>query len=140
MCTGIFGIRDIDRIEGEYLDVFNFELKVTEDEILNHHHGLMLAASPTYTPSFAKVCRDTAITPIHKVPTNAHQSYRRRRSPPQNIPELQPINPASLSSSEGIFTLPIDTRLYDCLPKPPKEHRICHCRHERSLAWMRVEQ
>jgi len=114
MCTGIFGKRDIDRIKGEYLDVFNFELKVTEDEILNHHHGLTLAASPTYTPLFAKVCRDAAI--IHKDPTNAHQSQRRRRSPPQNVPELQPISPASSSSSEGVFTLPIDTRFYDCLP------------------------
>jgi hypothetical protein len=56
MCTDIFDKRDIGRIEGpgEYLDVLNLEFKVTEDDILNHHHGLTPAASPTYTPSFAK--------------------------------------------------------------------------------------
>ncbi|KAF8176018.1 hypothetical protein BJ912DRAFT_1064048 [Pholiota molesta] len=40
LCTGVFGKRDVGRIEREYLDVLNFELKITEDDLLSHHQGL----------------------------------------------------------------------------------------------------
>jgi hypothetical protein len=109
MCTGIFGKRDIGRIEREYLDVLNFELRVTEDDILSHHQGLAAAArlppSPSHSPtSFAKrlshISQEPA--PVHTFVERRHaHSHRRRRSPPQDVPDLQPISPASSSSSSS---------------------------------------
>jgi hypothetical protein len=40
-CTGIFGKRDIGRIEREFLEVLNFELGITEADLLSHHQGLL---------------------------------------------------------------------------------------------------
>lgn len=41
LCTGIFGKRDVGRIEREYLEVLNFELGVSEADLLSHHQGLL---------------------------------------------------------------------------------------------------
>lgn len=40
-CTGLFGKRDIARIEREFLDVLDWELSVSESDILNLHDSLM---------------------------------------------------------------------------------------------------
>jgi hypothetical protein len=110
MCTGIFGKRDIGRIEREYLDVLNFELKVTEDDILSHHQGLTAAArlppSPRHSPRSVamRLSHHTQQpAPIHTYVErrHAHHHHRRRHSPPQPVPELQPISPASSSSSSS---------------------------------------
>lgn len=110
MCTGIFGKRDIGRIEREYLDVLNFELRVTEDDILSHHQGLTAAArlppSPRYSPKAVamRLFHPSQPAPIHSYVERRHthhQSHRRRHSPPHDVPELQPISPASSSSSSS---------------------------------------
>lgn len=41
LCTGIFGKIDVGRIEREYLEVLNFELGVSEADLLSHHQGLL---------------------------------------------------------------------------------------------------
>ncbi|KAF9555233.1 hypothetical protein CPC08DRAFT_643144, partial [Agrocybe pediades] len=41
MCTGVFGKRDVGRIEREYLDVLGFELKITEEDLLKHEQGIL---------------------------------------------------------------------------------------------------
>ena len=41
LCTGIFGKRDVGRIEHEYLEVLNFELGVSEADLLSQHQGLL---------------------------------------------------------------------------------------------------
>ena len=40
MCTGVFGKRDVGRIEREFLQVLNWDLSVSEDDILSHHHSI----------------------------------------------------------------------------------------------------
>lgn len=44
LCTGVFGKRDVGRIERELLDVLNFDLGILEDDILSHHDGLSTVA------------------------------------------------------------------------------------------------
>ncbi|KAJ7612984.1 hypothetical protein FB45DRAFT_802915 [Roridomyces roridus] len=44
LCTGVFGKRDIGRIEREFLDVLEWRLRVTEQDLLVHRQGLMRAA------------------------------------------------------------------------------------------------
>ncbi|KAJ7932266.1 hypothetical protein B0H13DRAFT_2307829 [Mycena leptocephala] len=45
LCTGVFGKRDIGRIEREFLDVLDWELGIAEADLLAHHEALMEAAS-----------------------------------------------------------------------------------------------
>jgi hypothetical protein len=47
MCTGVFGKRDIGRIEREFLDVLDFELSITEDDIMSHHDAIMSLVAPS---------------------------------------------------------------------------------------------
>ncbi|KAJ7651029.1 hypothetical protein FB45DRAFT_689575, partial [Roridomyces roridus] len=44
ICTGVFGRRDIGRIEREMLEVLEWRLSVCERDVLAHHQGLMRAA------------------------------------------------------------------------------------------------
>lgn len=46
LCTGVFGKRDIGRIEREFLDVLDFELGVQESDILSHHAVIMSLTRP----------------------------------------------------------------------------------------------
>ncbi|EIM89736.1 uncharacterized protein STEHIDRAFT_144986 [Stereum hirsutum FP-91666 SS1] len=46
VCTGVFGKRDIGRIEREFLDVLDFELGVSESDILSLHEPIMAIVSP----------------------------------------------------------------------------------------------
>jgi len=49
--TGIFGIKDIGRMEREFLDVLDYELTVSEAEILDLHETLVPHVSPSSQPS-----------------------------------------------------------------------------------------
>ncbi|THH28210.1 hypothetical protein EUX98_g5982 [Antrodiella citrinella] len=46
LCTGVFGKRDIGRIEREFLDVLDFELGITEADILFHHANIVSLTHP----------------------------------------------------------------------------------------------
>ncbi|KAI0934885.1 hypothetical protein AcV5_006580 [Taiwanofungus camphoratus] len=48
LCTGVFGKRDIGRIEREFLDVLDFELGVHEADILSHHGVIMSLSHPRH--------------------------------------------------------------------------------------------
>ncbi|EPS98959.1 hypothetical protein FOMPIDRAFT_1125320 [Fomitopsis schrenkii] len=48
LCTGIFGKRDIGRIEREFLDVLDFELGVSEQDVLAHHAAIMALVQPSH--------------------------------------------------------------------------------------------
>ncbi|KAI0339989.1 hypothetical protein BDW22DRAFT_1347090 [Trametopsis cervina] len=50
LCTGVFGKRDIGRIEREFLDVLDYELAVTDADILSHYPALMAAVEPPASP------------------------------------------------------------------------------------------
>ncbi|KAJ7894651.1 hypothetical protein B0H14DRAFT_3646376 [Mycena olivaceomarginata] len=43
LCTGVFGKRDIGRIEREFLDVLDWDLGVGEAECVVHHEGLVVS-------------------------------------------------------------------------------------------------
>ncbi|KIK71204.1 hypothetical protein GYMLUDRAFT_33344 [Collybiopsis luxurians FD-317 M1] len=51
--TGLFGKTDVGRIEREFLEVLDWELKLTEEDLLAHYDSLSLSsfpATPTSTP------------------------------------------------------------------------------------------
>jgi len=46
LCTGLFNKRDVGRIEREFLDVLDFELAVSEGDVLTHYEPVMLLRRP----------------------------------------------------------------------------------------------
>ncbi|OSD08262.1 hypothetical protein PYCCODRAFT_1441233 [Trametes coccinea BRFM310] len=51
LCTGVFGKRDIGRIEREFLDVLDFELGVSEADLLAHHDALLALSHAPRLPA-----------------------------------------------------------------------------------------
>jgi len=47
VCTGVFGKRDVGRIEREFLDVLDFELSITENDIMGHHDAIISLVHPS---------------------------------------------------------------------------------------------
>jgi len=90
LCTGVFGKRDVGRIEREYLEVLNFELGISEADLLSHHQGLL----------------DTTIYPPPPSPRFAHHHSLRSESiggrHQLEVPALDPsTSPHSSSSSSS---------------------------------------
>jgi hypothetical protein len=88
LCTGVFGKRDVGRIEREYLEVLNFELGITEADLLSHHQGLLDAImylpppSPRFTP--------------HNLPRPQSMGHHHLE-----VPALDPSNPMSPHTSSS---------------------------------------
>ncbi|KAJ7073683.1 hypothetical protein C8F01DRAFT_1098028 [Mycena amicta] len=96
LCTGVFGKRDVGRIEREFLDVLDWELGVREADLLAHHQALMEIAFPR---THGKV--ESLDIPY------ANSKHTRRVSSTSitiTLPDLEPSSPAS--SSLGSFSPP----------------------------------
>ncbi|KAJ7651045.1 hypothetical protein FB45DRAFT_1050863 [Roridomyces roridus] len=94
ICSGIFGKRDIGRIEREFLDVIDWKLGISEADVLAHHTGLMRAAirlkvrnaAPEETPQQLRMVR---------------LGWHHRRSSSSStasVPALEPSSPGSSPS------------------------------------------
>ncbi|KAJ7766605.1 hypothetical protein B0H16DRAFT_1366665 [Mycena metata] len=89
LCTGVFGKGDVGRIEREFLDVLDWELGVSEDDLLAHHEGLLVASSRRSSAPASRVVLKSA--PLRA----AHVHHVRRPS----VPELEPSSPQSSLAS-----------------------------------------
>ncbi|KAH0827115.1 hypothetical protein J3R83DRAFT_4803 [Lanmaoa asiatica] len=108
LCTGVFGKRDVGRIEREFLDVLDFELSVTEDDILSHHDPLSAIALPSHSSR------------RHADP-HTHSRYH-----PANhavCPDLDPSSPKSSSSRSSPAPLTPETHAVPTYGTHPK---VCH--------------
>jgi hypothetical protein len=100
--TGIFGKQEIGHIEGEYLDV----LFITVHRLLHISHLYPVIHQGLSRCGYRTIHKDSYQRTLTKAIADGAK----------NVPELQPISPASSSSSErSFFTWPIDFRFYDCL-------------------------
>ncbi|KAJ7268090.1 hypothetical protein B0H12DRAFT_1010092 [Mycena haematopus] len=85
LCTGLFGKRDIGRIEREFLDVLDWELGVSEADLMAHHEGVVAAAERESASARTRV----------KSPVPHAKTHVRRPS----MPELEPSSPQSSLAS-----------------------------------------
>ena len=113
LCTGVFGKRDVGRIEREYLEVLNFELGISEGDLLSHHQGLLDAIM--YLPPSA--------------PRFTHHNSPRTHSMRRNhleVPELDPSNPLSphSSSSSSSSSSPDTPCTMDASPPRPRKGEL----------------
>ncbi|KAF8904658.1 hypothetical protein CPB85DRAFT_1184668, partial [Mucidula mucida] len=83
-CTGVFGKRDIGRVEREFLDVLDFELHVSEADLLVHHR-LLTYRSHSRSPS----------PPSRNVRPRHHIRHASSSSISLCVPALVPSSPSS---------------------------------------------
>ncbi|KAJ7268081.1 hypothetical protein B0H12DRAFT_1002616, partial [Mycena haematopus] len=88
LCTGLFGKRDIGRIEREFLDVLDWELGVSEADLMAHHEGVVAAAERESSARSTRVKSTPHVVPHPK-------THVRRPS----MPELEPSSPQSSLAS-----------------------------------------
>ncbi|KAK0496812.1 hypothetical protein EDD18DRAFT_1164119 [Armillaria luteobubalina] len=114
ICTGVFGKRDIGRIEREFLDVLDFELSVTEADLLSHHAGLSAAVSPSPSPSSRHSVEQAS-------PRSPHKRHHHRSS----VPALEPSSP---ESSDGSSSPQTPSTLHESSPESfhPKKPQAAH--------------
>ncbi|KAI0053947.1 hypothetical protein FA95DRAFT_1467459, partial [Auriscalpium vulgare] len=88
VCTGVFGKRDIGRIEREFLDVLDFELSISEADIMAHHDAIMSLVSPAHRhahgvphptlPSLDYSSSSSASSPTHSSSSSTAASFSPR--------------------------------------------------------------
>ncbi|KAJ6521463.1 hypothetical protein DFH09DRAFT_1047901 [Mycena vulgaris] len=145
LCTGVFGKRDVGRIEREFLDVLDWELGVGEADLMAHHAGLAFALAPEPVrapePKLLAVPRHTRKTSVPELEPSSPQS---------SAASMSPRTPAShsshLSSSAPAKELdvPMDVdshsapqksgRFHDLLRSFPLPRPHSHHAHGRSFA------
>jgi hypothetical protein len=117
VCTGVFGKRDIGRIEREFLDVLDFELSITEDDIMTHYDAIMSLVAPTRHSHF--------------VPAVPELSYT--SSPSSTLASLSPRTPSTLVESP--MGMEHHSKSGDALPLPHQtqfvEAPVSQPRHEK---------
>ncbi|KAF9446409.1 hypothetical protein P691DRAFT_631794, partial [Macrolepiota fuliginosa MF-IS2] len=115
LCTGVFGKRDVGRIEREYLDVLDFELGVTEADLLSHHQGLLNAVFPT----------SHAYRNQHLQFTHSHSATSRTVSSQVSSAPVPELSPSSDESSSGSSS-PRTPSTLDSSPSYSPEHGKRH--------------
>ncbi|KAF7340283.1 Cyclin N-terminal domain-containing protein [Mycena venus] len=93
LVTGVFGKGDIGRIEREFLEVLDWELSVTEADVLAHHEGLNDAAG--FSESW--VAKEETVNVLHPSLALALAHPHSPTSAP--VPELEPSSPHSSAGS-----------------------------------------
>ncbi|KZV65939.1 hypothetical protein PENSPDRAFT_744900 [Peniophora sp. CONT] len=119
MCTGIFGKRDIGRIEREFLSVLDWDLSISEDDALAHYAQLMpevhLSAlppmSPLPLPSTTTATSSTVSSPMPALQHSPSSSLASLspRTPPSYVEDPMEVDvaPSSrLHSREGSIDVP----------------------------------
>ncbi|KAN0123972.1 hypothetical protein V8E52_002462 [Russula decolorans] len=85
VCTGVFGKRDIGRIEREFLDVLDFELSISENDIMGHHDAIISLVHPPRAHS-------------HYIPPVPELDYS-SSSPASTSASLSPLTPSTFVES-----------------------------------------
>ncbi|KAJ4001281.1 hypothetical protein F5050DRAFT_1803364 [Lentinula boryana] len=112
-CTRLFGKHDVGRIEREFLEVLDWELRLTEDDLLAHYEPLVLATfsdapDAPLSESIVKLPRfqecplieeaeeELSSSPLPSFPSSAHQ--RSETNQPTRLPLIMHFSsPSSFS-------------------------------------------
>ncbi|KAJ6563698.1 hypothetical protein DFH09DRAFT_478919 [Mycena vulgaris] len=148
LCTGVFGKRDVGRIEREFLGVLDWELGVGEADLMAHHAGLAFALAPEPVrapePMLLAVPRHTRKTSVPELELSSPQSSAASMSP--RTPASSSHSSSHLSSSPPAKELdvPMDVdshpaaqksgRFHDLLRSFPLPRSHTHHAHGRSFA------
>ncbi|CDO70314.1 hypothetical protein BN946_scf184843.g3 [Trametes cinnabarina] len=119
LCTGVFGKRDIGWIEREFLDVLDFELGVSEADLLAHHDALLaishaprLSARPSHqhharrtsSPLGSRWSTDSSDMDVDS--ESSSESLSLPRTPEPHVPVSSVPFPASSKAAENVDFAP----------------------------------
>lgn len=76
-CTGVLGKREVGIVEREFLDVLNWDLRISEENILAHYDGV--SDPGTRSPSYRRVASSSPNADRAAHRTRRHR--RRKRNP-----------------------------------------------------------
>ncbi|KAJ7706839.1 hypothetical protein B0H17DRAFT_1325637 [Mycena rosella] len=96
LCTGVFGKRDVGRIEREFLGVLDWELGVSEADLMAHH-AVLLAGSGAAVPRPRAHTRHLSVPELE--PSSRSVSSSSSSSASSSSPSPSPRTPAHLSPS-----------------------------------------
>ncbi|KAK7019522.1 hypothetical protein R3P38DRAFT_2713529, partial [Favolaschia claudopus] len=90
LCTGVFGKRDIGRIEREFLAVLDWELGVREEDVMAHHEALVGGGMEVVVPSLVEAPEQQPTsafsTPSSESPSSSSSSSASTLSSPRTPP------------------------------------------------------
>ena len=110
LCTGVFGKRDVGRIEREFLDVLDYELTLHESDLLSHHDTII---SLVYPSRFLARPHHTVSAPAS--PRHHHRAHA-KAAPANSLPSH--FSDSSDSGSDA-STSPSTSPLPLVHPYPP---------------------
>ncbi|KAJ7633149.1 hypothetical protein FB45DRAFT_522921 [Roridomyces roridus] len=125
LCTGVFGKGDIGRIEREFLEVLDWELGISESDVLAHHEGIMQAAFGLESPQVVhapaplkKECRRSSKSPARCCPGLEPSS------PHSSVGSLSPPTPVSHALYPDDVPMDVEEDVYSPIPvaKRPRHH------------------
>ncbi|CAK5277151.1 unnamed protein product [Mycena citricolor] len=121
LCSGVFGKRDVGRVEREFLEVLNWDLGVREEEILMHWGGVMGLPDEDMPPVATPAAAATRIE-ITPAPESEYHGT--------GVPTLEPSSPSSTYSSSPRTPSTTDMDVDQPAPHAKKyEHEHGHHRH-----------
>ncbi|KAF5330981.1 hypothetical protein D9619_005207 [Psilocybe cf. subviscida] len=134
LCTGVFGKRDVGRIEREYLDVLNFELKITEDDLLSHHEGLAEVSHLTLSPRSAIASLEMEMevdssSAVEQPMAPRERRHRRTQAPSIAVavaPSVPELSPSSCESSPNSASSSSSSSSASFSPRTPPDAAIEH--------------
>ncbi|KAK7038288.1 hypothetical protein R3P38DRAFT_3182380 [Favolaschia claudopus] len=126
LCTGVFGKRDIGRIEREFLAVLDWELGVREEDVMAHHEALVGGNMEVVVPSLVEAPEQQPTsafsTPSSESPSSSSSSSASTLSSPRTPPS------AASSSSSAYYPAksspPPTNDSY--FPTPSRKHAHVH--------------
>ncbi|KAJ7706831.1 hypothetical protein B0H17DRAFT_1325634 [Mycena rosella] len=101
LCTGVFGKRDVGRIEREFLGVLDWELGVSEADLMAHH-AVLLAGSGAAVPrprAHARHLSVPELEPSSRFSVSSASTTVSSSSASSSSPSPSPRTPAHLSPS-----------------------------------------
>ena len=141
LCCGVFGRRDVGRIEREFLDVIDWELSVTEADILEHFDHISAFPSkskriPVPALPSEDVDMDTCTweTPDDSPPSSASPTPPPQTPPTVVSPSNQPTQVHTPSNEEPQIRVTVK-EVSDLEPDQPKHsqnHSIFRLFHSSS--------
>ncbi|KAL1742837.1 hypothetical protein HDZ31DRAFT_65582 [Schizophyllum fasciatum] len=120
ICTGVFGKRDVGRVEREYLDVLDFQLGISDADLADHYEGLSAVVLPPKPPYYPYVCHDVTPAAHHAAPVDFAYAYSQ-----DIMPELDmSSSPDSSSSMRSMSPLTPPSPVPQARPRA--HHRYGH--------------
>ncbi|KAJ3475210.1 hypothetical protein NLI96_g11986 [Meripilus lineatus] len=115
LCTGVFGKRDIGRIEREFLDVLDFQLGITEDDILAHHAAIISITRPHLRITISEAPSVRSPLPLNTPPASPKSRWS---SDSSDLDTLSSVESGSPPHTPAHPAMDVDTA--SVVPAPSK--------------------